>query len=322
MFSPFKNVLRFNTMLLMISCTMIAIESTPIQTNVSLSHAHLRFVALGDWGSDHSSQRDDAEAIGEFCDHINRCDFILSTGDNFYSTGVTSADSERFQSTWSDVYTHPALESLTWYMTAGNHDHGNGADDGREWFQVEHSKLDPKWYFPDLVYSFKMQAGNSVVKFVSFDTESIRHGTNNPDDMLNALDKELKDPDADWKVVFGHHPCYSAGNYAGSGTMRDRVLPIMKSNNVDIYLTGHEHNLEHWQAKDTLDIDHVTVGAGGQSLHGYSESHNQQMEELGMELQTFQEEYGFAYVFIDENSISWQFVSSDLEVLYEHSREK
>ena len=93
-----------------------------------LTSSKLRFIAIGDWGSDRDRQGEDAAAIGHWCAE-NECDFIISTGDNFYDEGVTSATDYRFDHTWRDVYTHSSIANLTWYICAGNHDHGD--DDGR-----------------------------------------------------------------------------------------------------------------------------------------------------------------------------------------------
>ena len=291
-------------------------------TSKFFQHSTLRFIAFGDWGIDNHHQYDDADSIGQWCEE-NRCDFIMSTGDNFYSTGVNSADSERFQSTWSDVYNHPSIADLTWFVVAGNHDHGNGADDGREWFEVEHSQLDPHWHFPDLAHSFKVSTTATTVKFVGYDSESLRHNKNNPEQMLEFIDGELSDQDTDWKIIFGHHPAYSAGNYEGSGTIRDQVVPLMKKNNVDIYFTGHEHNQEHWQTKDNpRETDHISIGSGGYGIHEKDEDKVKKMEGYGMDLQTFIEDFGFAYVVVTKDSISWKFVNCNLETVYEYSRYK
>merc|ERR1711936_670721 len=154
----------------------------------------------------------------------------------------------------------------------GNHDHGEGADDGREWFQVEYSKTHPPWYFPDLSFSFEMKAGSSTIKFISFDTESLRHHKNKPEDIIDFVEKELDDRSADWKIVIGHHPCYSAGHHDGSSTIRSQILPVMKKYDADIYLSGHDHNQQHWQVDGNPDIEHIITGAGGKSRYGFDEN--------------------------------------------------
>ena len=67
----------------------------------------------------------------------NTCEFIISTGDNFYPQGVTSPTDARFDSSWKNVYNQPSLVDKTWYQSIGNHDHdGVRPGDGREWNQV------------------------------------------------------------------------------------------------------------------------------------------------------------------------------------------
>ena len=291
-------------------------------STLDVKSSKLRFVAIGDWGSDRDGQREEAAAIGKWCDE-NECDFIISTGDNFYveqkTLQITSANDSRFYKTWRDVYNQSSITDLTWNICVGNHDHGD--DDGREWYQVEHSKIEPRWYFPSLVYSFEMNAGSSKVKFVSIDTQSLRRDKNNPDDMLGFLAHELDDH-ADWKIVFGHHPGYSCGSHAGSSTIRHQVIPILQNYDADIYLSGHDHNQEHWQAEHHIDIDHVITGAGGGSIYGFDQKNYEDMRDYGMDLKFFKDDYGFAYFEIDDHSIAWQFINSDLEVLYQYSRHK
>ena len=284
------------------------------QSNFYHESSSLQFITVGDWGADTAKQMEDANAMGQWCDE-NKCDFVLALGDNFYSNsnlnysnGVESATDPRFASTWSDVYDYPSIANLTWFVIAGNHDHGLDARDGREWYQVEHYKLDKRWHFPNLSYSFDYSTPSARIKFVGYDTMSIIQGKNNPSGILNFLKTELNDPTATWKIVFGHHPSYSCGNYDGVEEIRNQTLPILKENNVDVYLTGHEHNQEHWQDKNKPNIDHVITGAGGNDLYPENSEHRENMEKLGMDLRFFAANYSFSYFTINENSISWKFV--------------
>ena len=104
--------------------------------------------------------------------------------------------------------------------------------------------------------SFLLQSVN--VTFVSIDTISINKDKNNAQDMIRLLESELSNADkSDWKIVFGHYPCHSGGHYGGFDSIREKVLPIMKKYNVDMYLAGHDHNLQHWEPKG-----HFTKGIG------------------------------------------------------------
>ena len=62
--------------------------------------------------------------------------------------------------------------------------------------------------------------------------------------MLRFLDEELASADADWKFVVGHHPAYCGGGHRGSGQIRDLVMPILEEHGVDMFVMGHDHNLQ------------------------------------------------------------------------------
>lgn len=320
---------RFDFFLLLLMVKPgISLSSNKYQTELNLTvHGNdLRFIVMGDWGDDTAAQHQVSGAMGKWCE-THQCEFILALGDNFYMSGVYSADSDRFKSTWSDIYTHYGIASLPWYVIAGNHDHGNSKllEDGHEWFQVEHSEIDSQWVFPDLAYSLNVEFDGAKVKFVNIDTESIRHDVNEPDAMIEFLDDQLNDTEADWKIVSGHHPCYTAAGSFGDGKeIRDKVLPVMKAYKTDIYLAGHEHNQQHFQAKDDpVGIDHIITGGGGyHHITGYNEEAYQESVEEGMEMLSFDDNYGFTYMIINDDSITWQFVNYDLVVVYEYSRLK
>ena len=98
--------------------------------------------------------------------------------------------------------------------------------------------------------------------FVSVDTVSIDKNKNEAEAMKELLDNELSTArDDEWKIVFGHFPCHSGGGYSGYQSMREQILPIMSAHNVDFYLSGHDHNLQHWRTRGVpADIDHIITG--------------------------------------------------------------
>ena len=98
--------------------------------------------------------------------------------------------------------------------------------------------------------------------FVSVDTVSIDENKNEAEAMKELLDNELSTArDDEWKIVFGHFPCHSGGGYSGYQSMREQILPIMSAHNVDFYLSGHDHNLQHWRTRGApADVDHIITG--------------------------------------------------------------
>merc|ERR1711970_1229463 len=108
-----------------------------------------------------------------------------------YTTGVDGPLDEKFAEKWKNVYTHPSIAHLPWYMTLGNHDY---MLPGHEWYQVEYSAIQPRWKLPCLTHSFNVSTPATA-------------------GMLELLVSELgKADDNDWKVVFGHYPCHSGGH--------------------------------------------------------------------------------------------------------------
>jgi len=316
----------FSLSALVFTGSIDSIEAHTYDTEVTLSlnEPELSFIIIGDWGSDNGKQHQTANKMGKWCEQ-NKCEFVLALGDNFYGTGVYSNDSERFQTTWSDIYDDPSIADLDWYAIVGNHDHGReNTEDGHEWFQVEHSQLDPRWVFPDLAYSLTVDFENTKVKFVNIDTQSIRHEVNDAEDMLNFLDDQLNDSSVDWKIVSGHHPCYTTtGDWIGDEPIREKVRPIMQQHNTDIYLAGHEHNAQHWKiAGKPKEIDYIITGGGGHHLSDYSEDALQSSIDDGGELKKYDNNYGFTYMTINSESISWRFINIDGEVVYDYTRQK
>ena len=279
------------------------------------------FIVIGDWGSGHHHQDEVATAMGRWC-LLHDCDFIVSTGDNIYSNGVSSPTDDEFDETWRKVYTHPSIRFLPWYLTVGNHDHvhSNG-----EWYQVEYSLINPRWNMPSLAYAFDMVAGNTTVKFVSIDTVSIEDDKNCATCMIMLLRSELASADSSaWKIVYGHYPMHSGGHYGGSDSLRSSVEPILEQNKVDFYLSGHDHNQQHWAARSGAreHVEHVTTGAGGESQYDQWSTNVHENEDMGWQMKHFDKHYGFAYFTISEDEMLLQFVNTYDMVIYHSVRQK
>jgi hypothetical protein len=94
------------------------------------------------------------------------------------------------------------------------------------------------------------------VQFFALDTSEVSEA------QLVWLKEELTKSRARWKVVYGHHPIKS-GAPGGNQKLTQALLPIL-SGRADLYLTGHEHNLQHLKPEGKLHF--LIVGGGGQKL--------------------------------------------------------
>jgi predicted phosphodiesterase len=78
---------------------------------------------------------------------------------------------------------------------------------------------------------------------------------------LAFLESTLAASDARWRIVAVHHPPYSAGYQGSSLDVRQWLAPVLKRHDVQLVLSGHDHDYQR-----SLPIDGVTyVVSGGAS---------------------------------------------------------
>ncbi|XLR59936.1 hypothetical protein S83_010608, partial [Arachis hypogaea] len=63
--------------------------------------------------------------------------------------------------------------------------------------------------------------------------------------LLTDLHFALKQSNVNWKIVVGHHTIRSAGFHGNTLELQNLLLPILQENNVDLYINGHDHCLQH-----------------------------------------------------------------------------
>jgi hypothetical protein len=63
--------------------------------------------------------------------------------------------------------------------------------------------------------------------------------------MVADLERRLRESNAKWKIVIGHHPSWasSGGKFRQSQALRAALLPVL-CRHADLYFAGHEHTLE------------------------------------------------------------------------------
>lgn len=118
---------------------MINFQLSPIFHDI----ASFKVAVIGDWGQSiddpsRPGQEKLARAMGDYLEDHPDVQYIISTGDNIYPSGVSSVHSERFNSSWREVYfrpEYPVMSSLDWYIALGNHDHSKK---NNELHQVSH----------------------------------------------------------------------------------------------------------------------------------------------------------------------------------------
>ncbi|MFR9603422.1 MAG: metallophosphoesterase [Rikenellaceae bacterium] len=189
---------------------------------------------------------------------------IISAGDTHHFDGVESVGDPLWISNFEDIYSHPEL-MVEWVPALGNHEYR-----GNTQAVIDYSSISRRWNMPSRYYTRILEAEGTTMKVVIIDTppliDKYREDQNTyPDavkqDMeaqLEWLDRELANSTADWLVVVGHHPiyAYTTKSIKERTDMQERVAPILRKHNVDMYVCGHIHSFQHLRAEGS-DIDYI-----------------------------------------------------------------
>lgn len=203
---------------------------------------HIRFVAVGDTGTGGAAQR----AIGQWIS-AQPFDLMLFMGDIAYKSGTAA----QLQNNFFSAYRH-FLRYVPAFPAIGNHERRTRR--GRPYFEAF---VLPE---PERYYSFDW--GN--VHFVAIDT------TQRDSKQLDWLDEDLRRNKLPWVIVFGHHPMYTNSMRGPQLWIRRAFSKILTDHQVDLVLTGHEHQYERFRVSGVNYV--VSGGGGGQLTKFYGES--------------------------------------------------
>ena len=134
------------------------------------------------------------------------------------------------------------------------------------------------WHMPALYYTFTqlIPTSTQTVQFIMIDTESLVGGDlgqydSAPSDVPQPpvdetqwtwLTSTLAGSTADWIIVVGHFPVYSVGENGPTAMLVSRLLPLMDAAGVALYISGHDHSLQHIAPATGSEVDFLVTGAG------------------------------------------------------------
>ncbi|KAF4347974.1 hypothetical protein G4B88_020980 [Cannabis sativa] len=173
--------------------------------------------------------------IGEKLD----IDFVISTGDNFYDNGLKSLTDPKFHNSFTNVYSAKSLQK-NWYTKTA------------EFFFVDTTPFVEN-YFAESEHSYDWRQVYPRRTYLA--------------NSLKDLEKALGESNAKWKIVVGHHPIRSVGHHGDTPELVKHLLPLLQANDVDLYINGHDHSLEHISSSDN-SIQFLTSGAGSKAWRG------------------------------------------------------
>jgi hypothetical protein len=198
------------------------------------------FVAFGDFGGG-EAQHAVAAAIERWVAAGHRVDALVTTGDNVYDDG----DPQQFGDQLDKPYRELRRTRPLW-VTLGNHD----VEGGHGPQQLGYLGL------PPLPYAKRLPG----VELLFLDA-------NQPDQRQGVwLDRQLRAPGPEFRVVVFHQPAYSCGTEHGSTpAVIRRWVPILERHRVALVLNGHEHDYQRFTS--AVDVTYVVTGGGGRQLY-------------------------------------------------------
>jgi acid phosphatase len=261
--------------LLLPSCEYLLLDSANYRPGFTLYERkggvnYVDIAAFGDQGSGEYGQRVVSESLSTYATDIP-LDLVLLLGDNNYGGGFQSVNDYAWRILFEDMY-DPARLNIPFYAVLGNHDYYNGDED----CEIDYTEHSSRWRMPSKYYSFKYTIPNETteIEFFALETTPIHeNSTLGPSELaqLNWLATALSSSTARWKIVFGHHPIYSNGDHGGSERVRSAVEQILIDNGVDLYLAGHDHNLEILEPVNGV---HYVVSGAGAGIRSYQHGDN------------------------------------------------
>lgn len=294
-----------------------------------------RLLIIGDMGGiDYSPystffERSTAYEMGKVAD-LYRPHAVLELGDNFYYDGVKDVHDSRFSTTFESVYTADSL-FVPWYIIAGNHDHHGNVS-----AQVAYSNYSARWNFPDNFYyrEFRISSSSSDTVGIAFVDTVLLCGNTKHDDHsgqpehngdVNKTDKYwetvkgfLKHSKAKYLFTAGHFPIYSVGSHGPTECLIKDLQPMLEKYNVNGYLCGHDHNLQHLKipAENGRKLDYFVSGMA--NFINPSLEHKDKVPEGSLQFHNanYFTKGGFLYAEATAQNMTFKFIAANGQALY------
>lgn len=214
--------------------------SAVTETRPPVSPDSVKFLVLGDTGTGDRAQLEVAAQVWK-SHQVFPYEFAIMLGDNIYGSERPQDFARKFEQPYK-----PLLDAnIAFYASLGNHD-----DPNQQYYK-------PFGMGGRRYYTYQKKD----VRFFAIDSNYMDR------DQQAWLDKELRESDAKWKIVYGHHPIYSSGGRHGSEVdLREIVEPMFVKYGVNVVFAGHEHFYE--RLKPQKGIHYFTAGGSAKLRDG------------------------------------------------------
>lgn len=223
------------------------------------------FLLIGDWGQEIGNV--DPFFRPEWIERLKvlSYDELFLLGDNFYPSGVDSIDDPQ----WSTKLKRYFPITKKKKVILGNHDY---CKDAASQIAFSFSSKPFQWDFPYFFHETFYPSISCHVFFLDTQILTPQYTTNllvachctapilqtfyRISDKLEAvqlrwLEMQLRYSKAKWKIVLGHYPVVSNGLHEPSLELERKLKPLLQKYRVDLYASGHDHNIQVLQEGHT-----------------------------------------------------------------------
>jgi len=275
------------------------------------------FLIANDLGRNgYYDQKPVAEMMGEVVE-LTGVEFVAALGDVHHFMGVQSVNDPLWLTNFELIYSHPEL-MIPWYPILGNHEYK-----GSTISVLEYSKISRRWQMPSLYYTKEIAISDSTKALLVFINtvpliDKYRNNPEYPDAskesievQLNWLDSVLKESNAKWKIVMGHHPIYTGTtkDIIEQIDLQNRLKPVLERHNTDMYFCGHIHNFQHIKIEKSK-IDYFVNTSASLTREVVLRD--------GMVFSS--SDSGFIICTIEDSQIMVTFINKQGKILYQYSR--
>lgn len=291
-------------------------------------HGAADLLMVGDWGWDadgHTAQTSVANGMHSYVrEHHLHAQALLMLGDNWYGDLTGGARSPRWQTQFEQMY--PAdVFACPAYAVAGNHDYQR-LPESKVDAELEYARGNKtRWTMPSLWYRFEFPKRHPLITFFALDSNMpfadgrASHGvsfTLTPRRQANQLawlETELDQPrTTPFLVVMAHHPVYTDGAHGDHPILIRDWDPLLRKHKVDLYLAGHDHDLQHLEFEGHPTSFFYSGGGGGDL--GDLKIDESQRGPYAAKV------YGFSHLAVTERAMTLRHLDSSGRILHAFTR--
>ncbi len=231
--------------------TMAQTPNVEVPAVAKKSHS---FIVANDLGRNgYYEQKPIAALMGELAENME-VEFVAALGDIHHYMGVASVNDPLWMTNYELIYSNPEL-LIPWYTILGNHEYR-----GNTQAVLDYAAVSSRWCPKGRYYTVEQKAGEKEKALLVFiDTTPLidkyhEKSETYPDvaaqdwkEQIAWIEETLKNSDAKWKIVLGHHPVVADTDKPAyeREDMQARLKPLLDKYGVDLYIGGHIHNFQH-----------------------------------------------------------------------------